>query len=337
MNKISVLSLISFDHALLLEGIARYIDAVDEVILGLAADRMTWVGRAFEVPDSFFADLKAIDKNNKVRIVEEQFFQKSDDLIQNLTRSRNIVSNHAREDAWLITLDPDETIVNFDELVDFLRTFTGNNIAIFGKQVTMLKRDGEKTFVVENDDWSKDDICLATKKRGGYTVNRYTGEPIAFAPVYLINNSWARSTEDLSIKIGHSYYYVEQGFDVFLDKLNSSNYQQYKDFNPMGGSSWEAISLIEGDIGQYVNIKLDALRKGQAWAATSLYARANLFESKVAGRDASITELKVQHKNEIEKMRSEYEAKLASNVRTYKELKMQLDAELLANKARRER
>jgi len=33
--------------------------------------------------DSFFADLKAIDKNNKVRIVEEQFFQKSDDLIQN--------------------------------------------------------------------------------------------------------------------------------------------------------------------------------------------------------------------------------------------------------------
>lgn len=339
MNKISVLSLIGFDHALLLESIATYIDAVDEVILGLAADRKTWAGHEFEVPGSFFDSLKRLDKHNKIKIVEEQFFQDRVDLnfIPNLTYARNMVSNYASEDSWLITLDPDETVVNFKEFADYLRSFTGRNVAIFGKQVTLLKREGSTTFIVENDDWSKDDVCLATQKRGGFILNRYTGEPIAFAPVYLTNNSWARTEDALTTKFEHSFYFARQGFRKFLDELTPTNYQQFKDFNPLSGASWEHIALVEGDLMSYIDNRLSLLREHQAWIAVDLYARAKLFEDKVVGRDSNITELKSQHEKEIAALKSEYETKAASQLRSYKELKMQLDAELLANKARSQR
>jgi hypothetical protein len=335
MNKITVISLISFDHSMLLESIATYIDAVDEVILGLDADRTTWAGQKFEVPDSFFDALKSIDKKNKVKVIEERFYQEGVEPIQNFTRVRNVLTTNASEDSWLVSIDPDETIFNLQEFIDFLRTFTSSNSAVFGKQALVLKKDGKKIFIVENDDSSKDDVPLATKKRNGYTLNRHTDEPIAFAPVYVMNNSWGRPDEDLKLKLHHSPYFVEMGFKQFLDQLNSSNYTQFKDFNPFGGAMWERVALVEGDV--WANEKLSALRKQLAWTAVSLSARANLFESKVVGRDANIAELKVQHKTEIDKMRSEYEAKLAGQVRSFKELKMQLDAELLASKARRER
>jgi hypothetical protein len=337
MNKISVLSLISFDHSMLLESIATYLDAVDEVILGLDADRTTWAGQKFEVTDSFFSALKSLDNDNKVKIIEERFFEAGAQPVQNFTRVRNALSTKASEDSWLLSIDPDETILNLQEFIDFLRTFTGNNIAIFGKQVLLLKQEGDNVFIVENDDWSKDDIPLATKKRNGYTVNRHTDEPVAFAPVCLINNSWGRPDKDLDLKLHHSPYFAEMGFKQFLEGLNAANYTQFKGFNPFGADIWERVDLVNGDVRIYASEKLNAMRKELAWSAVSLNARVNLFEGKIVGRDANIAELKVQHKAELEKMRSEYEARHAGQIRSYKELKMQLDAELLANKARRER
>ena len=47
MLKKSVISLISYDASYLPKSMASYYDYVDEIVLGLDKDRITWSGNAF--------------------------------------------------------------------------------------------------------------------------------------------------------------------------------------------------------------------------------------------------------------------------------------------------
>jgi hypothetical protein len=61
MLKKSAISLISYDASYLPKSIASYYDYVDEIVLGLDKDRISWSGNAFTFDELLFAELAKLD------------------------------------------------------------------------------------------------------------------------------------------------------------------------------------------------------------------------------------------------------------------------------------
>ena len=67
MIKKSVISLISYDAGFLSQSISKYYEYVDEIILGLDKDRISWSNKPFTFDEQqLWKDLKRIDTENKI-------------------------------------------------------------------------------------------------------------------------------------------------------------------------------------------------------------------------------------------------------------------------------
>jgi hypothetical protein len=74
MRKKSVISLISYDASYLVSSIKSYYNYVDEIILGLDKDRISWSGNKFSFDeDKLWKELSSIDGDNKIEVVEGNF------------------------------------------------------------------------------------------------------------------------------------------------------------------------------------------------------------------------------------------------------------------------
>ena len=77
MIKKSVISLVSYDaNRFLAKSIERYYEYVDEIVLGIDKDRVTWSGNPFEIDENaLWSELSNIDGDSKITIIEEDFHQ----------------------------------------------------------------------------------------------------------------------------------------------------------------------------------------------------------------------------------------------------------------------
>ena len=78
MLKKSVISLISYDADYLPDSISKYYNYVDEIILGLDKDRISWSNNSFSFDENeLWKKLKLLDTKNKIEIIEENFHPSS--------------------------------------------------------------------------------------------------------------------------------------------------------------------------------------------------------------------------------------------------------------------
>ena len=71
MIKKSAISLISYDAYLLPKSIERYYEYVDEIVLGVDEDRITWSNNKFSFDeDVLWKELSKIDVDNKISVIE---------------------------------------------------------------------------------------------------------------------------------------------------------------------------------------------------------------------------------------------------------------------------
>ena len=112
MIKKSAISLISYDaNRFLCDSIKRYYDYVDEIVLGIDKDRITWSGNPFEIDeDALWKELSTIDGDSKITIVEEDFHQ-SKVAIENDNYERNFLKQETKHD-WIVSIDADEMLIN---------------------------------------------------------------------------------------------------------------------------------------------------------------------------------------------------------------------------------
>lgn len=93
IRKKSVISLISYDAEYLPDSIKSYYDYVDEIVLGLDKDRISWSGNKFSFnEDELWKQLQAIDKDDKINIIEDNF-HRSRVPIENDTHERNFLKS----------------------------------------------------------------------------------------------------------------------------------------------------------------------------------------------------------------------------------------------------
>ena len=120
MIKKSAISLISYDAHLLPSSIKTYYDYVDEIVLGLDSDRISWSRNKFSFDETaLWKELGAIDTKGKISVIEENF-HKSEVAIENDNYERNFLKEHCEHDI-IVSVDADENLLSpKDFFIDYL-------------------------------------------------------------------------------------------------------------------------------------------------------------------------------------------------------------------------
>ena len=269
MIKKSAISLISYDaNRFLADSIKRYYEYVDEIILGIDKDRITWSGNPFKIDeDSLWKDLSAIDGDSKITIVEENFHQ-SKIAIENDNYERNFLKQETNHD-WIISIDADEMLINakdfFYSYVPIIEPYRNSkDICLVWSTPYKIVTNDENidiALIIANDDGSPffgENQGFMTSKDSTFTYARWTdksasGDNRLMSPLVALHWSLCRPSKELEQKIkniGHSDLVEKDPFYQLWQQVDLSNYKEMSNFKTsgLGGAQWpklEAVPLTE--------------------------------------------------------------------------------------------
>lgn len=272
MIKKSAISLISYDAHYLPESISRYYDYVDEIVLGLDKDRITWSGNSFTFDEAtLWSQLGAIDGDQKISIIEENFHQSSV-AIENDNYERNFLKAQCNHD-WVISIDADEYLLNaknfFYEYCPIVEKYT-NRADICMTWAMPYKTIDDSVLIIANEDFSPffgENQGVMTHRNNTYTYARWTnlsagGANRLLSPLVAVHWSLCRSKEDLYQKIhniGHSDIVEKDPFYQIWNDVTLDNYHQLHNFKTsgLGGAQWPRLHKVnKNEVEMYY---LDAL------------------------------------------------------------------------------
>jgi hypothetical protein len=262
MLKKSVISLISYDASYLAKSIEKYYNYVDEIILGLDRDRITWSGNSFTFDESkLWSDLSAIDGDNKITIIEENFHQSSI-AIENDNYERNFLKGNCSNEC-IISIDADEYLLN-------AKDFFYNYLPIASRYLkkadicmnwaTPYKKIGKTVLVIANEDntpFLGENQGFITHINNNFTYARWTdisasGAGRIMSPLIALHWSLCRDTKDLHTKInniGHSDLVEKDPFYSIWKDVTLDNYTELRNFKTsgLGGAQWPKLLAVPED------------------------------------------------------------------------------------------
>lgn len=267
-NKKSVISLISYDaNRFLPKSIERYYNYVDEIILGIDKDRITWSGNPFSInEEALWSELSQIDGDGKISIIEEDFHQ-SQVAIENDNFERNFLKAQCSND-WIFSFDADEILVNAKEFFyDFcpLVELYKNKMDICMTWATPYKvvtdeEENSQTLVIANSDGSPffgENQGVVTSKDSTFTYARWTdksaaGDKRLMSPLVALHWSLCRPDKELHEKInniGHSDLVEQDPFYQIWSKVTWDNYHELENFKTsgLGGAQWPQVIPIPSE------------------------------------------------------------------------------------------
>ncbi len=110
----------------------------------------TWFGNPFQIPESFFLELKKYDVGNKIKIYSDEFYinQNIDDPMSLETRQRKMLSQFMGSGGWHLQIEVDEYPYNFVHLTKYLKNINyllknpkKTPINIIAKMIVLFKKD----------------------------------------------------------------------------------------------------------------------------------------------------------------------------------------------------
>ena len=260
MIKTSAISLISYDAKYLPESISRYYNHVDEIVLGLDEDRITWNNNPFSFDEGeLWSALQQMDTENKISVIESNFHM-SKVAIENDNYERNFLKNHCTN-PWIISIDADEYLVNSND-------FFNNYCPIadrYAKKVdycmtwaTPYKRIGDTVLVIANEDNSPyfgENQAVLTHKNNTFTYARWTnlsaaGSNRIISPLLAVHWSLCRDETDLKEKIhniGHADLVDKDPFYSIWKQVTLDNYHELRNFRTsgLGGAQWPKLHAVD--------------------------------------------------------------------------------------------
>lgn len=262
MIKKSVISLISYDAEYLPKSIQRYYPFVDEIVLGLDSDRITWSGNSFTFDEGkLWKELKKIDKDNKISIIEENF-HKSKVAIENDNYERNYLKQQCSND-WIFSFDADEELLNAK---DFFQNFCPltkkyiTNYDICMNWVTPYKQIDDVTLLIANENntpFFGENQGVVTHKDSTYVYARWSDKSAAGknriqSPLVALHWSLCRPKDALHEKInniGHSDIVENDPFYQIWQQVTLENYSTMRNFKTsgLGGAQWPKLLAVKTD------------------------------------------------------------------------------------------
>jgi hypothetical protein len=254
--KKSVITLASYDAHMLPSSIKSYYSFVDEIIIGLDKDRITWSNNPFTFDeDKLWEELKAIDIDNKIEIIEENF-HRSEVAIENDNFERNYCKAHCSNE-WIFSFDADEVLVNpvefFVQYLPYVEKYH-DKVDLTFTWMMPYKEFDDFYLMIANDDGSiftGDTQGFTTSKYNTYTFCRWTdNQKHIKSPLAVLHWSFCRKAEEVEMKInnfGHSDKTANDPFFHNWKLVNESNYHELRNFktHDMGGGQWFKLIKID--------------------------------------------------------------------------------------------
>lgn len=252
---ISVISLISYDANFLPESISSYYKYVDEIVLGLDKDRISWSGNRFKFDENkLWAQLREIDTDGKIIIVEENF-HRSSVPIENDTHERNYLKSMCTNEL-ILSFDADEILINADDFfIKFLPLVKDyKDIELMFTWFLLYKKfdNGYLAIADENrNHMFRQDIqgFSANKSLHTYNYCRWTNAPKKIlSPLAILHYSFCRTDAELDTKInnfGHSVESKQDPFYAVQKQVTLDNYMNLRNFKTHGaGAQWPTLKYI---------------------------------------------------------------------------------------------
>jgi len=254
-RKKSVISLISYDAHFLPKSIKSYYDYVDEIVLGLDKDRISWSGNKFSFnEDSLWKELKKIDVDNKINIIEDNF-HRSRVPIENDTHERNYLKSKCEND-WVFSFDADEVLVNAREFfIDFcpiVQDYT--DVELMFTWFSMYKEFDDSYLIIADENRQnlfKKDVQGFTANRdiNTFTYCRWTNSTTKIlSPLAIEHYSFCRTQSELDTKINNFGHSTESKNDIFYTvqkNVTKDNYMGLTNFKTTaGGPQWPTLRRV---------------------------------------------------------------------------------------------
>lgn len=257
--KKSVISLIAYDANFLPTSIKSYYKYVDEIILGLDIDKITWSGNSFSFDEQkLFDELAEIDVDDKISLVEDNFHG-SAVALENDNYERNFLKAQCSND-WIFSFDADEVLVNPEEFfVDFcplVEPYAATRDLLFTWFLPYKKVTGGHLVIANEDNsfFKGDRQGFATWKPNTFTYCRWTENKKALlTPLAILHWSFCRQEHEVDQKINNFGHSDKTAGDPFFDtwkKVTLDNFEQLKNFKTsgFGESQWNKLIRVNGDL-----------------------------------------------------------------------------------------
>jgi hypothetical protein len=241
--------LVSYDYNMLLTSIKQLYDYVDGIFIAIDRDRKTWSGNDFEIPQSFFDEVKSIDSKNKIEFYFDNFYISELSPIECETRERNMLLKRMGK-GWLIQLDVDEYVYDFSKVAKYLKKYWYltlfpklTPIVFRGKLITLFRQLIDGYLYIENNERFS---FITNQSNYTYTRNNHTVKN-HYTNINVIHQSWARTEDEIQMKIlnwGHRDDFDTQKYFEFWKNLSSSNYMNYENVHPIVPEVWDKLYFL---------------------------------------------------------------------------------------------
>ncbi|HLU81350.1 MAG TPA: hypothetical protein VK010_04685 [Flavobacteriaceae bacterium] len=262
MKKIHVGFLMSYDYPKLKNSLPPVYAASDAIFIALDENLKTWTGQNFQVENEFFDWIKKFDRDHKITIYRDNFYDPKLSPIENDNRERRMLSEKMGLGNWLIQVDSDEYFLNFENFVKDVRKYDRfldnpekNKIQIAAWLLNIYKYVDDGVLFVD-----KPTRGVMATNFPNYRVARNTRQRIVYTQNLLLHETVARTETEILTKFenwGHQHQIDLEGFMEKWRKVDSSNYDEYRDFFYIEPEKWKKLEFVKGNSWEEVNKNLD--------------------------------------------------------------------------------
>jgi hypothetical protein len=252
-DKIKVGFCIAYDWYLLEYSLPLVYDASDEICLSIDVNRTSWSGLRYSFDEEGFRELVSrIDKGKKIRLLEENFYDKSLSPMQNEVRQRNRMAAFLGEGGWHIQLDCDEYFVDYKGFIKYLEQLPKartSRVNVCCAWIVLYKKT-ENGFLYVNPE-RKDNLYFiqVASRHPNYEHGRRNGDFNICAPFYLVHQSWARSSSEILEKVenwGHSNEFDSKSYFDKWNIIDENNYAEVRNFHPTEPELFPSLCFEKG-------------------------------------------------------------------------------------------
>jgi hypothetical protein len=250
MKKIKVGILVAYDWEFVIDSLPLIYPYADEITIAFDKNFTTWCGEEFDIPMKFAAWLHQLDRAGKIEIYAGDFYDPKLTAMQNEVRERNMLAEQMGAGGWHVQIDSDEMFYQFPAFVSFLRRLekkvTGPvDVAVsFISVVKKINEPQARGYVYVANDFEV--IYIATNEPQ-YKYGRNSGHKRIYAPFTLVNQNFARSEEEMQMKLrnwGHKNDFDTAKWFEKWKALNYENYMGVSDLHPVKPRRWNKLRFV---------------------------------------------------------------------------------------------
>jgi hypothetical protein len=249
---------VAYDWVLLKRSIPRIYQYADIICLSLDKNRKTWSGEKYPFDEHSFREfVAAIDTQNKIDVYEDDFCPPSLSAMENDTRQRNLMAQRMGAGGWHVQIDSDEYFLNFENCISRLISLhehpTGEekSLNVCSFCIPIIKKLTTGFLYIDFQDKMPETLPFATTLPV-YKRARLNGHFNILLPEYVIHETWARSEEELWLKM-NNWGHASEELDIeknrlsyynFWKVLDDYNYRYVSNFHPAIPPTWPTLKFM---------------------------------------------------------------------------------------------